>query len=55
MFAVSRRSFLEKLSLGVGSLLLAPIAESLISQAHGQGLAASELCSAWWALAFIGI
>jgi len=36
MFAVSRRSFLEKLSLGVGSLLLAPIAESLISQAHGQ-------------------
>lgn len=32
----SRRSFVEKLGLGVGAALLAPIARSLVREAHGQ-------------------
>lgn len=33
---VSRRSFLEKVGLGVGTVVLSPIAEALVSEARGQ-------------------
>lgn len=33
---VSRRSFVEKLGLGVGGILLSPIAQSLVNEAKGQ-------------------
>ncbi len=36
MTPISRRSFVEKLGLGVGTFLLAPITKSLLSQAHGE-------------------
>jgi hypothetical protein len=36
MAKFNRRAFIEKAGLGAGALLLAPIAESLINEAHGQ-------------------
>src|SRR5688500_2245171 len=36
MVADSRRSFLEKLGLGLGATLLSPIAQTLVNEARGQ-------------------
>ena len=35
---VSRRSFLEKVGLGVGATILSPIAETLVGEARGQAM-----------------
>src|SRR5688500_1748550 len=36
MVRISRRSFVEKLGLGAGALILNPIAQTLVNEARGQ-------------------
>jgi hypothetical protein len=52
MVAISRRSFVEKLGLGLGAALLSPIAETLVNEARGQ---AAERKIAFFILAANGL
>jgi hypothetical protein len=49
MVTFSRRSFVEKLGLGAGAALLAPIGQSLLREAHGQS--AERKAASFWMVA----